>query len=39
VDCHVAKVAQSATTTWRKPCHISKNVGPKLQGRKTYLNL
>jgi len=23
----VAKVAQSATATWRNPCHISKNVG------------
>jgi len=25
----VAKVAQSATATWSKSCHISKKVGPR----------
>jgi len=25
----VTKVAQSATTTWRNPCHINKNMGSK----------
>jgi len=25
---HVAKVAQSATATWQKPCHFNVLVGP-----------
>jgi len=29
VDCHVAKVAQSASAMWRISFQISKNVGPR----------
>jgi len=29
LPCHVAKVAQSATSTWPKPCQISRKVGSR----------
>ena len=29
MDCHVAKVAQSAIATWPKQSYVSKKVGPE----------